>query len=586
MFKKITILIICLLFGFGAFLPQKVGMAALGTVTISSDSVNVREGPSLSYPLIKQVDKGEKFTIVKEKADWTQIELSSEQTGWVAKWLTAKEDTDSSAISSDSETSKGVANTDRLRARSGPGTSFRIVGFLNKGQAVTVLDVNENWLKISASFGEGWVSKPYIDTVTVNQEINSSGSAFNQTTMGVVTGDTLNVRKEPASSSSLLGKLSKGMNVTVYSQQNNWDEIQFNNKKAWVSADYVKLQTDLQNDTSSKDTHQVIGTVTASTLSVRSGSSLNAAVVGSVSKGQQFTILAENNNWVKIEYKPGKYGWTAGWYLEKDTSVSFPDQNVKNTTITILQDGSNIRKQPSLTSDVVQRTNEGDTFAVSKIENDWYEIKLKNGSKGYIAGWVVSVNGAAQPIEKAGAENYLKDKTIVLDPGHGGEDNGTTGASGTFEKNLTLRTAKLLYDKLRAAGANVYLTRGNDSYISLASRVSFAQSLNADAFISLHYDSNLDGSVRGSTGYYYHDYQKALAEEVYSSTINQTGLKNRGVRFGDFHVIRENSQKATLIELGYLSNPSEEITLNSGQFQENAATGIYNGLARYFKQNN
>ena len=61
-------------------------------------------------------------------------------------------------------------------------------------------------------------------------------------------------------------------------------------------------------------------------------------------------------------------------------------------------------------------------------------------------------------------------------------------------------------------------------------------------------------------------------------------IKSRGVRFGDFHVIRENSQKAVLMELGYLSNPEEEMTLNSGAFQENAATGIYNGLARYFKE--
>jgi N-acetylmuramoyl-L-alanine amidase len=217
--------------------------------------------------------------------------------------------------------------------------------------------------------------------------------------------------------------------------------------------------------------------------------------------------------------------------------------------------------------------------------NNWYEIKLKNGSKGYIAGWIVSVNGTSSPIEKTGAENYLRSKTIVIDPGHGGEDNGTTGANGTLEKNLTLRSAKLLYDKLSAAGANVYLTRGNDTYISLASRVSYAESLNADAFVSIHYDSNPDTSVRGSTGYYYHDYQKSLANEVYSSTINQTGLKNRGIRFGDFHVIRENTQKATLIELGYLSNPAEEMTLNSGSFQENAATGIYNGLARFFRDN-
>jgi N-acetylmuramoyl-L-alanine amidase len=87
------------------------------------------------------------------------------------------------------------------------------------------------------------------------------------------------------------------------------------------------------------------------------------------------------------------------------------------------------------------------------------------------------------------------------------------------------------------------------------------------------------------TGYYYYSYQKPLAQYLYTSTLNQTRLKDRGLRFGDFHVIRENSQKATLLELGYLSNPEEELTLTSGLFQESAATGIYNGLARYFKDN-
>ena len=58
-----------------------------------------------------------------------------------------------------------------------------------------------------------------------------------------------------------------------------------------------------------------------------------------------------------------------------------------------------------------------------------------------MAGWIVSINGTNPQIEKPGAERYLKNKTIVLDPGHGGEDNGATGASGTFEKELTLRTA-------------------------------------------------------------------------------------------------------------------------------------------------
>jgi N-acetylmuramoyl-L-alanine amidase len=586
MFKKVTLLLFCLVIVFSAFLPQREGIASQGTVLISSDTVNVREGPSLSYPLIKQVNKGEKYNIIKEKEDWTQIELSYGKTGWVANWLTTKEGTKSPVPSTDDEVSSGIANTDQLRVRSGPGTSFRIIGFLQKGQAVTILDQNENWLKVSAAFGEGWVSNQYIDSVTSQETNTQANNGSGQTTKGVVTGDILNVRTKPSANGGLLGKLSKGSNVTVYSTQNNWYEIQYSNQMAWVSADYVTLQGNTQNDSSSTDSKKVIGTVTASTLSVRSSSSLNADVIGTVSMGQKFSILAEDNNWVKIEYKPGKYGWTAGWYLEKDSSASSSDQKIKNSTITILQDGSNIRKQPSLTSDVIERAKAGETFDVSKLENNWYEIKLKNGSVGYIAGWVVSVNGTSSPIEKAGAENYLKNKTIVIDPGHGGEDNGTTGYNGTHEKDLTLRTAKLLYDKLSAAGANVYLTRSNDTYISLPLRVSYAESLHADAFVSIHYDSNSDNSsVRGSTGYYYHDYQKALADEVYSSTINQTGLKNRGIRFGDFHVLRENSQKATLLELGYLSNPTEEMTLNSGQFQENAATGIYNGLARFFKDN-
>lgn len=87
------------------------------------------------------------------------------------------------------------------------------------------------------------------------------------------------------------------------------------------------------------------------------------------------------------------------------------------------------------------------------------------------------------------------------------------------------------------------------------------------------------------TGYYYHPYQKELADYLYHSTNEHTRLKSRGVRQGDYHVIRENNQKSVLMELGYISNPEEAMTLNSSQFQENAATGLYNGLARFFKDN-
>jgi N-acetylmuramoyl-L-alanine amidase len=448
--KKFGLLLLCFILIFGVFLPQGKGVAAGDTITIAADTVNVRKGPGLSYELVKQVNKGEKFTILTENEDWIEIELSAVKSGWVANWLVTKTSDDTSTVSSGTKTATAEATENQLRVRSGPGTSFRIVGYLNKGQAVTVLDTNENWLKIASTFGEGWVSREYLelldssDTSEEDNDINLSGK-------GLVTA-SLNVREEPSTSSPVVGKLSTGTSVTVYSKQGNWVEIKFSNQRAWVSAEYIQMNG--QNETQETDENRPIGTVTATTLSVRDHSSLNSAVIGAVKMGQRFTILEEENNWVKIEYEPGQIGWAAGWYFTKDQQA--PEQVSDESTITILHNGTNIRKTPNVQSDVLLRANEGEKYSIKSVENDWYKITLSNGESGYVAGWLISTNGSAPEIDKQGADRYLKNKTIVIDPGHGGIDSGATGAGGSLEKELTLRTALLLYDKLRAAGANVF----------------------------------------------------------------------------------------------------------------------------------
>lgn len=126
----------------------------------------------------------------------------------------------------------------------------------------------------------------------------------------------------------------------------------------------------------------------------------------------------------------------------------------------------------------------------------------------------------------------------MIDPGHGGRDNGTTGARGTREKDITIRTAQVLAEKLRAAGANVILTRSGDTYLPLPSRVGISHHHNADAFISIHYDSTPDRTARGVTTYYYHPFQKEIASNIHSNVTAMTNLRNRGYRVGDYHVIR------------------------------------------------
>jgi N-acetylmuramoyl-L-alanine amidase len=590
--KKFILALVCILFFGGIPIYGPVAKADSNlTIMISTDSLNVREGPGLSYRVVKQVKKGERFKLVKEENDWIQIKLSNNDDGWVANWLVQKEKGQETIPTL---SSLGTITVDGLRVRNGPGLNFQTIGHLNTGVKVTVVEKNENWMKISSGKLIGWISSEFVNIT--NGQASNQGTETTPTSnqSATITVDSLNVRNAASLESNIIGKLQKGEKIEIVSSTKEWVEFIFMGQKAWISSQFIELDSNpnkqiiTDKETSFPSTpNGTVGTVTANALNVRSKGDLTSKIVGSVMKGNTFAILEEKNNWSKIEYSPNQYGWVNTWYLEKTTTKSDPtkSQDVKESFVTILYDGTNIRKGSSVQTPVVIRASEGEQFAVKSLKGEWYEILLKNGSTAYIAGWIVSVNGSAPQVEKPGAEGYIKNKTIVLDPGHGGGDSGTVGARGTLEKELTLRTAILLYDKLRASGANVILTRTNDSYFSLRSRVSTSQYHSADAFISLHYDSILDRSVRGMTTYYFHSYQRPLAEAVHSSTLDQTKLKDRGARFGDYHVIRENNQKAILIELGYLSNAAEETTITSPQYQEMAATGIFNGLAKFFKSN-
>ncbi|WP_053367246.1 SH3 domain-containing protein [Bacillus sp. FJAT-27245] len=575
--KKIYLLLACCILLIGTLFPLKEA-AAGQTAAAAVDSLNIRSGPGLSYKVVATAKKGARFTVLGTSGEWVQLQMPSGGTGWAADWL----------LTMKSENTSSESSVDNLRIRKGPGTGYGIVGYLAKGQAAEVLEKSGEWAKIASKSGNGWVSAQFLQQ-SVKAESNvkekQNESAMEPSREKTVNANFLNVRQEPSLSSELIGKLANGTKVEVVSEGNGWALISFSGKKGWVSSEFLSPQSEEALPTPQQKPAGVSGTVTATALSVRSEGSLNGKIISSVSKGQTFTILEETNNWAKIEYSPGKIGWVAGWYLDKSAEGNAPaPQEVKESWAAILYDGTNIRQKPSLDSKVVARANKGAEFKVKNISGSWYEIELKGGQSGYVAGWIVEVSGTAPQINKSGGEAYLKNKVIVIDPGHGGIDNGTTGVRGTFEKGLTLKTATLVSNKLAAKGAKVIMTRDRDTYLSLPSRVGSAHIHGADAFISIHYDSNYDRSVRGMTTYYYHSYQKELAATLQASTASATKSHSRGARFGDYHVIRENKQAAALVELGYLSNAEEELAVLSNHFQEAASTGIVDGLARYFKE--
>ncbi len=341
--------------------------------------------------------------------------------------------------------------------------------------------------------------------------------------------------------------------------------------------------------TKAEETESTV-TIETNDLNVRSGPGLDHRIVTTLEKGKKYPFIQREKDWIQIQLTNGTKGWVADYLVSfnkangEKTEVGDTAKKRKETTLSILHNGTNIRKKPSTQSMILERADEGDTYEAIQLKDNWYQIKLSNGEMGYIASWIVAeLNTDTNRREAKTNEGHsLKNKTIVIDPGHGGVDGGTVGNNGTLEKRLTLETAKHLSRKLEEAGANVILTRSSDLYLPLTSRVVTGYYRNADAYISLHYDNSKDKDVHGLPSYFYHPWQKELAVELHSAAIERTKQKDRGVRFGDYYVIRENNKKAVLIELGYLSNQAEELLVRSDEYQNSAATGIYEGLGRFF----
>jgi N-acetylmuramoyl-L-alanine amidase len=473
-----------------------------------------------------------------------------------------------------------MSTVSSLHIRSGPGLAYPILTSLTKGDQMIVLEKHGDWLKVSKGEVKGWVASWYTKSIESTKQVEQ---------IVVSKVDNLNVRSQSTLDSAVLTQLSAGDQATFISDQGKWVEISFNQVIGFVTKEYITIS----NEETTSQTPVVSSTsnfqISVDILNVRSKPNLTSKRVAQVKRREHYKILEKQNNWVKIEISKKKSGWVYSFYGTL-TSQSFPSENPKkedSNFVTIVYNGTNLRENPSTSSEVVYRANAGESFETIEQSGDWYELQLSDGNKAFVANWVVSVNNNSlnddskeEKVErKKGTLNGL---TIVIDPGHGGNDHGTTGARGTEEKGIALQTSEMLATKLRSAGASIVMTRDSDVYVDLRKRVAIGHQLDANAFISLHYDATDSSSINGFTTYYMHNYQKELAQSVHSSLEKKLSLRNRGAQPGNYLVLRENRQQAILIELGFLSNPSEERAVTTEQFREQASLGIYNGVVNYF----
>ncbi|MGG4454302.1 N-acetylmuramoyl-L-alanine amidase family protein [Brevibacillus porteri] len=173
---------------------------------------------------------------------------------------------------------------------------------------------------------------------------------------------------------------------------------------------------------------------------------------------------------------------------------------------------------------------------------------------------------------------------IVIDPGHGGKDQGAEGVSGRVEKDFTLQLARKVKELAEQdSRMQVYLTRSDDRFLSSVERErpQFANQLGADLFISLHGNTYTDPTVSGTETYYYHPESLPLAKSIQKYVRDATGFQDRGVKKEDFFVVKDTNMPAVLLEVGYLTNPSDEQKLMDEDFQYRIATSVIEGIQDY-----
>lgn len=206
--------------------------------------------------------------------------------------------------------------------------------------------------------------------------------------------------------------------------------------------------------------------------------------------------------------------------------------------------------------------------------------------------------GAGNVCGKAGAvsqnacmekENPVKkpeDILIVLDPGHGGEDEGCS-KNGIEEKDINLQTAGALQAQLEELGYQVVLTREDDRSISKEERVQTANAAGADLYVSIHQNADESTAPSGVEVWYcegiYGKESRRLAKLLQKYVVAQTGARERELgRTDSLYVIRECEMPSCLIETGFLSNHAEREKLTDPVYQEQLAKGIAQGIDLFF----
>jgi len=530
----------------------------------TKDRINVTQSPVKGSTTIGRLNRGESAKLIDSVDGWLVVELTGGVRGWVsgteARVASSKDPSISLSVSDSTWTigkypTVTVTRTD-VNFRAGAGTSYPVIGMLQKGNVLRVIEQQGDWIKaVSPNGVTGWVASWLTSGITSAgaSQFAVTAEAGASTRTLTVTGPFESAVVIPSSDGkSVLVSTSSFFNASAVLPVNSYE---FGTLKVAGSDVTLSYQGEASYSVKTNVAGKVVLEFRPSVTAVDLKPNGAGDIVTISTVGYTVPSVVRNGNSVRLSLPGASY---------TGSGISAQGQVVKSVAV-----------QPGSTStEVVLTTNPNTPYLLKKVGNT---IEAHFGVPG------------------------LAGKRIVVDPGHETDDPGAVGPTGLSERNVNWEIAKRLVDLLRAAGADAVLTRSglytpseappdwtprpHEYAGSLARRA--AWSVGADLFISIHNDYNADRSVRGTAVYVCDGTlnsaeSRRFANLVLADLTAAIGTQSHGVKASELYVVRESSCPAVLIETMFISNPTEEAYLRQPQTWDKAAAGILRAVQKYF----
>lgn len=421
--KKNAKLLAMLLVFVTIFTLTAPALAAAREQVYATTPLNVRSGPGTNYPIVGELKKGQVVTRVGTSGNWSIIELGNAQVYASSAYLNLY----GTGGNTGGNSQGTMYSTGKVNVRSGPGTGYKILSTVNKGDPVSTLGTVGNWTIIKWNSGTAYIFTKYL-TRSGGSGGSGSGSIGVTSASGTMKANAnVNVRSGPGSSYSQIGWLSKGETVRRTGISGSWTQVDYYGKTAYVYSTYLTLQ---QSGNDEPYVTPASGIVEATiNVNVRTGPGTNYATLGELIKGERVTRTGISGDWTRIEYR-NRTAFVFSSYLRVVSGNQPSTEKMYITTDTVLRAG------PGSNYNSIITLLAGNTVLFIENSGSWSKIEY-----GSYTGYVPAANLSRDAITSSpgmayapnGATIYASSSassTILgtLQAGEGLVSDGTVGS--------------------------------------------------------------------------------------------------------------------------------------------------------------